>query len=139
VEVLISLFLISVGILSLLTLQPSAWRTSNRSDLIGRAAGILHQELEGNRVFILNENNSSPCLTTPCPQTNPLITTRTVYASGQQASQPGDLAFNVRTTTADLGNNSWRVTVQVTWPGNPTGISDTMVIGRQLSFMWPPL
>jgi len=138
IEVVIALFLVSLGILSLLTLQPSAWRTSSRSDFLGRAAGILHQELEANRVFILNENNPNPCLT-PCPQTSPRITTRTIYASGQNASQPGDLAFNVRTTTADLGNNSWRVTVQVTWPGNATGISDTIVVGRQLSFMWPPL
>lgn len=141
IEVLIALFLVSIGILALISLQPAAWRSSSRSDFTGRAAMILQQELETNRALIMNASNNNPCV-----PTNPLITNRTVYTSGQNALQPqGDVAFNVRTTITDLAPsvppqpNSWRVVVQITWPGNSTGITDSVIVGRQLSFMWPPL
>jgi Tfp pilus assembly protein PilV len=139
IEVIIAVFLIFIGVLGLMTLQPTAWRSSNRSDFTGRAAMILQQELEVNRAFIMNSSNANPCLLT-----NPLVTNRTVYASGQTTPQPqGDVAYNLRTTITDLAPsgtpNSWRVLVQITWPGNNTGITDSVVVGRQLSFMWPPL
>ena len=139
IEVLVAVMLISVGVLGLMTLQPTAWRSSNRSDFTGRAAMILQQELETHRAWIMNSSNANPCV-----PTNPLITNRTVYASGQATPQPqGDLAYNLRTTITDLAPagtpNSWRILVQITWPGNNTGITDSVVVGRQLSFMWPPL
>ena len=40
IEVLISIFLTSIGILSLLSLQPSAWNLSVKSDFLGRAGSI---------------------------------------------------------------------------------------------------
>jgi Tfp pilus assembly protein PilV len=139
VEVLVAVVLITVGLLGLMTLQPTAWRASNRSDFTGRAAMILQQELESNRAYIMNSSNPNPTLLN-----NPQVTDRTVYASGQAALQPhGDIAYSVTTTTTDLAPsgkpNSWRVVVQVTWPGNNTGITDSVIVGRQLSFMWPPL
>ena len=139
VEVLIAVLLITVGLLGLLTLQPTAWRASNRADYTGRAAMILQQELETNRAWIMNQANANPTALS-----NPLITNRAVYASGQTTPQPqGDLVYTVITTTTDLAPsgtpNSWRVVVQVTWPGNSTGITDSVIVGRQLSFMWPPL
>lgn len=139
IEVLVAVFLLSIGLLGLLTLQPTAWRASNRSDHTGRAAMILQQELETNRAWILNQTNANPTALQ-----NPRKTTQTVYASGQATPQPnGDVPYTVTTTTTDLAPsgmpNSWRVLVQVTWPGNNTGISDSVIVGRQLSFMWPPL
>jgi len=139
VEVLIAVSLISIGLLGLMSLQPMAWRSSNRADYVGRAAMILQQELETNRAWIMNSANANPCV-----PTNPKITDSTVYASGQTTLQPqGDVGYRVRTTTTDLAPsgtpNSWRVVVQVTWPGNNAGITDSVLVGRQLSFMWPPL
>ena len=138
VEVLIALFLVSIGMLSLMTLQPAAWRTSSRSDYLGRAGGILHQELEANRIWIMNETNGNPCATS-----NPLVLPpRYVNPSGQSTPQPGDVPFTVLTAITDLAPTlpgSWRVTVTVNWPGNTNGITDTIVVGRQLSLMWPPL
>ena len=139
VEVLVAVVLITVGLLGLLTLQPTAWRASNRSDFTGRAAMILQQELESNRAYIMNSANPNPTLLN-----NPQVTDRTVYASGQATLQPqGDVVYKVTTTTTNLAPsgtpNSWRVVVQVTWPGNSTGITDSVIVGRQLSFMWPPL
>jgi type IV pilus modification protein PilV len=139
VEVLIAVLLITVGLLGLLTLQPTAWRSSTRSDYTGRAAMILQQELETHRAWIMNAGNPNPTALS-----NPLVTNRTVYASGQTTLQPqGDLTYTVTATTTDLAPlgtpNSWRVVVLVTWPGNSTGITDSVIVGRQLSFMWPPL
>jgi prepilin-type N-terminal cleavage/methylation domain-containing protein len=143
IEVLIAVSLISIGLLSLMSLQPAAWRSSNRSDYMGRAAMILQQELETNRAWIMNPNNANPCV-----PTNPRVyPAATVYASGQTTPQPqGDAGYAVQTTITDLAptepleyRKSWRVVVQITWPGNNAGITDSVVVGRQLSFMWPPL
>jgi hypothetical protein len=100
---------------------------------------ILQQELETHRAWIMNAGNPNPTALS-----NPLVTNRTVYASGQTTLQPqGDLTYTVTATTTDLAPlgtpNSWRVVVLVTWPGNSTGITDSVIVGRQLSFMWPPL
>lgn len=134
IEVTIALFVVTIGILGLLSMQPTAWRLTGSSDHLGRASGILNRALESSRVFLLNENNPNPCAAN-----NPSITTQTIYPSGQVAGIRGDVPFTVQTTTTDLGNNTWTVRVTVTWPGTTNGISDTIRVGRQLSFLWPPL
>jgi hypothetical protein len=58
----------------------------------------------------------------------------TVYPGGQSTAKPGDMPFPVSTTIMDLGNNTWQVTVRVTWPGNTTGIRQSMIVTRQPSF-----
>ena len=128
IEVLIALFLTSVGVLALLSLQPSAWNLTGKSDRLGRAGGMLHQELEANEVLLMNPNYPNPCLAT-----NPLVTTRNVNASGQSTAQPGDLTFGVQTTIHDNFTH-WSVRVRVTWPGNANGISETRTVIRQEPF-----
>ena len=128
VEVLISLFLVSIGVLSLLSLQPSAWNLTGRSDFLGRAGGILHKELETNEVLLMNPNFPNPCV-----PTNPFIQTTTVNTSGQTPAQPGDMSFTVQTTIQDNLNNSWTVRVRVSWPGN-AGISESVFVTRQEPF-----
>ncbi len=49
IEALIANFLIVIGVLALISVQPSGWRLSATSDLLGRAAGILQAELEATR------------------------------------------------------------------------------------------
>jgi hypothetical protein len=128
IEVLISLFLVSFGILALLSLQPSAWKLTSRSDFLGRAGGLLHKEMETTEILLMNPNFPNPCAT------NPLVTTTNVNISGQGAAQPGDLPFTVRTEIQDNLNNSWTVRVRVTWTGNNTGISESLVVTRQENF-----
>lgn len=130
VEVLIASFLISFGILALLSLQPSAWSLSGRSDFLGRAAGLLHKELETRELFLMNPNNANPCAVA-----NPLILTQNdVFPSGQRSALSGDVPYTIQTTIQDNGNNSWTVRVRVTWPGNNTGISETLLVTRQENF-----
>ena len=129
IEVLISLFLVSFGILALLSLQPSAWKLTSRSDFLSRAGGLLHKEMETTEIVLMNPNFPNPCATT-----NPLVTTTNVFISGQSTAQPGDLPFTLQTTIQDNLNNSWTVRVRVTWTGNNTGISESLVVTRQENF-----
>lgn len=126
IEVLISLFLVSIGILALISLQPSAWKLTARSDFLGRAGGILHKEMATTEVLIMNPNFLNPLA---------LIGEKNVNASGQSPAQPaGDIPFTVQTTIQDNLNNSWLVRVRVTWPGNNTGISESLLVTRQENF-----
>ncbi|MCJ7496358.1 MAG: hypothetical protein MUP68_19310 [Deltaproteobacteria bacterium] len=130
IEVLISLFLVSFGVLALLSLQPSAWKLTSRSDHLSRAGGLLHKEMETTEILLMNPNYPNPCATT-----NPLtIPPLNVYPSGQTTAQPGDLPFTLQTTIQDNLNNSWTVRVRVTWTGNNTGISESLVVTRQENF-----
>ncbi|MCX5917090.1 MAG: hypothetical protein NTX30_10510 [Deltaproteobacteria bacterium] len=133
IEVLISVVLISFGVLSLLTLLPSGWRLSARSDMLGRAAGILQGELERNEAWIMNEKNQ----VTPVPKTG--SSPPPFYASGRKPPLPplpGDIPYGVTTEIEELGGGigGWRVRVRVTWPGNPTGITESVIVTRQLFF-----
>lgn len=58
IEVVIAIFLVSVGVLAILSMQPSAWRAVGKSDYLGRGAGILHRELERREVCIMNPCNA---------------------------------------------------------------------------------
>jgi len=127
IEVCIALFLVGVGVLALITLQPTAWRLSGKSDYLGRASGILAAQLQSVEAQIINPNNTMPT------STNGHVT---VYVSGQSGSQQqGDAVFWVtRTITAIPNTTTWRVNVVVTWPGNTAGIQESMIVSRQQSF-----
>jgi Tfp pilus assembly protein PilV len=129
IEVLIAIFLTSIGILSLLSLQPSAWNLSMKSDFLGRAGSILHSELEANEILLMNPNYPNPC-----SANNPITLTKTVNPSGQSTAQAGDLTFTVQTGIQDNLNSTWSVRVRVSWQGNNAGVSETRVITRQESF-----
>jgi Tfp pilus assembly protein PilV len=129
IEVLIALFLLSFAVLSLLSLQPSAWRLSGRSDYLGRAGGVLHAQLEANETLLMNPNNANPC-----NPVNPKTTLTTVKASGSGAVQPGDATFQIRTTILDNLNATWLVTVNVTWTGNAIGVSESRIVTQQSFF-----
>lgn len=120
--------LTSVAIISILSIQPNAWRTAARSDFMGRASGILYAELQRQEALIMN-----PCTTVTAGTTGPV----TVYAGvGTAAQASGDVAFNVTTTITNTGTNIWRVTVLVAWANHP-GISESIFITRQESFRTP--
>ena len=125
VEVLIAIFITVVAVLGTLALISPAWRTAARADYLGRASGILYEQLVTQEARILN-----PCNAVPTSSTG------TVFASGQSTAQPGDAQFNVTTTITPIGTNIWRVSVRVAWPGH-SGISDTLVVTRQEGFRFP--
>jgi Tfp pilus assembly protein PilV len=119
VEVLITLFLTAVGILALLSMQPTAWNAAGRF--------ILQSELERNELMIMNPNNAV---------TTGVLPVKNVYASSQSSTQAGDVPLTVNTTVLPLGaaTNAWTVTIQVTWPSNTRGIRETAIVSRQEYF-----
>ncbi|MGE5843398.1 MAG: type IV pilus modification PilV family protein [Syntrophaceae bacterium] len=127
VEVLITLFLTAVGIMALLSMQPTSWNAAGRSDFMGRAAGILQSELERNELWIMNPANAV---------STGVLPVRNVNASSQSTQQAGDVPFTVNTTVLPLGSatNAWTVTIQVTWPGNTRGVQETAIVSRQEYF-----
>ena len=127
IEVVIAMFLTVVAVLALFSLQPTAWKTATRSDYLGRASGILYEQLMTQEALIMN-----PCNAVTAGTTGPTA----VFASGQTTAQPGDASFNVTTTITNLATNVWRVTVRVAWAGH-TGISESLVVTRQEGFRFP--
>jgi Tfp pilus assembly protein PilV len=125
--VLITLFLTTVGILALLSMQPTAWQAAGRSDFMGRAADILQSEFEKNELQIMNPNNAVSTGASP---------NRNVYASSQSTKQSGDLTYTIATKVTPVAGttNAWSVQVQVTWPGNARGVSEVMTVTRQEYF-----
>ena len=123
IEVLIAILLTAVGLMTILSLQSTSLRTVGKSDFLGRATGILYNELEKNEALIMNPSNLVTAGTTgPTP----------VLVSYQPAAVEGDITFQVTTVIDSLGANTWRVTVTVTWPPlNPTGITENIVVTRQ--------
>jgi Tfp pilus assembly protein PilE len=129
VEVVIAMFLTIVAILGTLALISPGWKTVAKSDYLGRASGILYEQLMTQEAWIMN-----PCrsVTTGGP------TETTVFASGQPTPQPGDVQFKVTTTIASIPP-AWLVTVRVSWPPlNPTGsITESLMVTRQEGFRFP--
>jgi len=133
VEVLVAFLLTSVGIMAMLALQPTGWKTMAKADYVGRASGILYKTLEDNENQILN----------PCNLITMGTWTFNVNSSDQASAIPGDITYTVTTTLALDANSSATlgvvdVTVNVSWPPlNKTGISETMVVARQEPSRFP--
>ncbi|MDQ5984699.1 MAG: hypothetical protein CSYNP_00395 [Syntrophus sp. SKADARSKE-3] len=127
-EAVIAIFLTTVALLAILSIQPMAWKASARSDYMGRAAGILYQELQKQQEQLANPCNAAPSLGT---------TTSTVNVSGNNTSiePPGDAVFTVATTiNPGATTNSWLVMIQVTWAGNANGIRGSLLAIQQETF-----
>jgi Tfp pilus assembly protein PilV len=128
IESVIAILLVSIGLIGLLSMQPSAWQASVRADYLGHAAIILSGELTRQELWIMN----------PCNTVSLTPVTQVVNASGQGTAQSGYTSFTVQATTASIGANVWQVTVRVSWPPlNATGIAESIVVTRQESFRFP--
>ena len=125
IEVIIAIFLTTIGVLAVLSLQPAAWRTIGKSDYLGRAAGILHEELERREALIMNPNTAVAVG----------VTTATVLASGQGASVAGDASYTVTTTITSIAAGVWQVSVIVQWANqlsnNYRDVRDSIIVTRQ--------
>lgn len=129
-EVVIAMFLTAVGIMAILSLQPSAWKTTARADYLGRASGILYKTLQDNEARIMN----------PCNAVALAGPTTAAVTVSNQAGTAGDATYNVATTIVQDGANTraFVVTVTVTWPPlNSTGISESITVTRQEMCRFP--
>lgn len=132
IEVVIAIFLVTVGVLAILSMQPSAWRAVGKSDYLGRGAEILHRELEAREAWIMN-----PCNVVPAgdrPQ-------QTIQVSGLAGIVSGDATYTLNTNITAVSTNSWTVTVTVTWPDQVArgyrNLSERIFVTRQENFRSP--
>ena len=127
VEAVIAIFITTVAVMAIFSLVSPAWRTTARSDNLGRAANILYDQLQQQEFLIMN-----PCNAVTPGTTGPV----TVYSSGSATAQSGDTQFSVTRTITNMATNVWRVSVRVAWPGN-AGISESLVVTRQENYRFP--
>lgn len=120
VEVLVALFLTTIAVISLLSMIPLSWKTAGKSDYLGRATGLLQDELESRQYQTMRGVDP----------------TTLEYPAAGKVISVGDIPFTVITTTSkdNIHPNTWLVNVKVTWPGNDNGITSSMIVTRQLGF-----
>jgi Tfp pilus assembly protein PilV len=129
VESIVSMLLLTIGVLAILSMQPTSMKTGARSDYLGRGVMLLNKELMAQELFIMN----------PCNDVTTGTVTNEVYMSGRTSSSPGDgdARFNVQTVTSVIAGSptAWRVSVTITWPPyNTNGVRETIIVTRQESF-----
>jgi Tfp pilus assembly protein PilV len=134
IEVVIAIFLVAIGVMAILSMQPSAWRTIGKSDYMGRGASILHRELELREAWIANPCNVVPLGNRPV---------QNIIVSGLAAEVRGDATYTVNTNITPVAGttNQWTVTVTVTWPDqvlrNYRNLVESLVVARQDGFRFP--
>jgi len=140
VEGIIAIFLVSVGMMALLSTLSPAWRLSSKSDYLGRAAGIMYRELDSWELYIMNPCNGMAAQTNNWDRFKPGGSTASwTVNSSLLAAQPGDAAYTVTTVITDISpvtpGTVWQVRVTVTWPPlNNTGVTETVIVTRQEPF-----
>jgi len=134
IEVVIAIFLVAVGVMAILSMQPTAWRTIGKSDYLGRGAGMLHRHLEFWEAWIMNPCNLVPVGNRPV---------QNIIVSGLGAEVRGDATYTVNTTITalDVATNTQTVTVTVTWPDqvarNYRNLVESASVARQDGFRFP--
>ena len=137
IEVVIAIFLVAVGVMAILSMQPTAWRTVGKSDYLGRGAGILHRELELREAWIMNACNVVPLGNRPV---------QNIIVSGLGAEVRGDATYTVNTNVTDGGGcvgggGVCTVTVTVTWPDqvlrNYRNLVESASVAQQDAFRFP--
>jgi small neutral amino acid transporter SnatA (MarC family) len=155
VEVMIALFLATVSVMAIFSLQAPAFRTTAQSDYFGRAVEILQRQLENTEVYLMNVCNTAANTDTGIPAIPTAVggsatSTYCVLTSGSSAPPPcetiiaiidGDAIYKVSTTITymppvppSVTSSYFRVVVRVTWSRNTTGISQTIFVSRQEYF-----
>jgi prepilin-type N-terminal cleavage/methylation domain-containing protein len=117
IEVMVALAITSVSVIGLMSLQPQSLNMMARADFTGRAAGILHSELEQAELLILN----------------PAFDAASIDQNDRSVAS-GNLTYTVKTTVVFLGSLFYKVTVNVKWPGNEAGITGCRRVTRQEGF-----
>lgn len=125
VETLIAAFLTMVAVVSLMPMFSLSLQTSAKSDYLGRAVGILQQELEFREEQVMQGIY---------PAASPTTYDQTVKVSGLDAKE-GDVTIILKTKMTKQGNNAWIVNVQVTWTGNSTGFKNSIIVTPQMDFI----
>jgi Tfp pilus assembly protein PilV len=114
VESLIAVMLTALAIIGLLTMQPLGLQSAGKADSLSLAAELMQTELESIECSIMSGT----------------IPANKVNASATMGSE----TFTVNTTTTVRDNVTWLVRVRVSYQGNPTGVSSSLIVSRQSAY-----
>lgn len=114
VESLVAVMLTSIAIIGLLTMQPLGWQSAGKADSIAHATEIMQTKLETIECSIMSG-------TIPADDVNTSVTV-------------GNQTFTINSTISVRDTISWLVRVRVTWQGNTTGVSSSMIVCHQSAY-----
>jgi hypothetical protein len=120
-ECVVALLLTTTAFVSLMFMQPLAWKGASKSDYLGRAEGILQRELESREGDIRWGTPGAAAVTTCADASGNSITCGT-----------SSTVFNITyTPTIPAGTTTtYLINVRVTWTGNVNGIRNSMIVSR---------
>jgi hypothetical protein len=125
-ECIIAIFLTTIMLVSLISMQSLSWTGASKADYLGRAQGVLQRELEVQELLIMS-GNVTPANVTAC-----LNNEYNSVACGTKGA-----VFTVNTRKMDNSANittTCRIIVNVTWPKSKNGIKSSMLAAPQLDF-----
>lgn len=114
------MLLTMVAAVSIASMMPMSWKAAGRSDYVGKATGLLQDELEWRQYQTMRGVDP----------------TTLEYPEAGQVIVEGDTTFTVFTITSPVAGhpNTWTINVRVTWPGNTKGVVSSVQATRQLGF-----
>lgn len=119
-ECIIAIFLTTIMVVSLVSMQSLSWTGASRSDYLGRAQGLLQRELEIQESAVMGGNlsaaNVTACLSNNC---------------GTAVCGTRGAVFTIKTLRINNGANitgTWLVNVNVTWPKSTKGITSSIIV-----------
>ena len=122
-ECVVALLITSTALLSLMFMQPLAWKGASKSDYLGRAEAILQRELESDEGAIR--------WGTP-PTSNTAVITCADASGNTVACTSNTKVFNITyTPTIPAGTiATYLINVRVIWTGSANGITNSMIVSR---------
>lgn len=148
IECIIALFLVTIAIVTLMTMQPLAWKGASKSDFLGRAEGILQSELDSYEInFMQGPIPSCNCGTTCtlctscfCNGVTPCTCIGTIPPwNSTYIIKEDKIPFTVNASACDnsagacnntIPLNTWLVNVRITWPGSVNGIKSSIIVTK---------
>lgn len=122
-ECVVALLITSTALVSLMFMQPLAWKGASKSDYLGRTEAILQRELETREGDIR--------WGTP-PTGNTAVNTCADASGNTITCGTSSTVFKITyTPTIPSGTTTtYLINVQVTWTGSVNGIKNSMIVSR---------
>lgn len=126
-ECILAVFLTTVTLISLISMQSLSWTSAGKSDYLGRAQGLLQAELETREIEIMTGTTAALTEVKSCRSKEGKI--MTCGATG--------VTFTLSTSVTDNSanvTNTYLLRTGIKWPGSKNGINSSMLVTRQVQF-----
>jgi len=126
-ECILAVFLTTVTIISLVSMQSLSWTHAGKADYLGRAQGLMQTELETREIEIMTGKTTSLNNVKSC-----------ISKDGKPMSCTGTgVTFTINTSILDNSANipnTRMLMTDVKWPGSKNGIKNSMIVAPHSQF-----